>query len=124
MAGAEPRRTDGDRNVAAPPETLKENKRLGGQNRLPSLFENRLCPTIVLLITAGRFRRLTDARLPHGARLLRLPLLPSGPDGVGRATAARDQTVNAIHAERCGGSGDLKVGIRPRWSGLRVTGHR
>lgn len=69
-------------------------------------------------------RSMTEARLTRGTRTLRLPLLPSGPDGVGRATAARDQTINAIKTEHDNIRGDLKVGIRSRWSGLRVTGHR
>jgi len=54
----------------------------------------------------------------------RLPLLPSGPDGVRRESAAWDQTFNAVELMQLQGRGNLNVGIQPRYSGLRVKGHR
>ena len=45
----------------------------------------------------------TRAGQPRGARKFRLPLLPSGPDGVGRFFDARDPAFNAAIPPAGGG---------------------
>ena len=54
----------------------------------------------------------------------RLPLLPPGPDGVRRSHVAQDLTFNAAHSHTDDTRSNLSMGIQPRYSGLRVTGHR
>src|SRR5205814_6540293 len=65
------------------------------------------------------------ARLGSGAPAAhddcRLPLLPSGSDGVRGPALHRTQSSTPRHA-RCDRDAGPREGIQPRWSGLRVQG--
>jgi len=74
------------------------------------------------------FWQISGSRLqpgfPAAHSRIRLPLLPSGPGGIGRAWVAQDLIFNITHLISHQKIKEPQVGIRPRYSGFRVTGHR
>src|SRR5439155_632177 len=59
--------------------------------------------------------------LPAARDDARLPLLPSGSDGVRGPAVHRTRSSTPRHA-RCDRDAGPREGIQPRWSGLRVQG--
>ncbi len=88
----------------------------------------RACASCVLPCTLRRSRHLGHThveRLGPGAPAAhdndRLPLLPSGSDGVRGPPLHRTRSSTPRHA-RCDRDAGPREGIQPRWSGLRVQG--
>src|SRR5712692_8621767 len=68
-----------------------------------------------------RIRARLRSGLPAARDGDRLPLLPSGPDGVHGPTLHRTRPSTPRDAHRIRDAGP-REGIQPRWSGLRVQG--
>ena len=75
-------------------------------------------------LVLGYLNRQLQPGGPTAHERSRLPLLPPGPDGVWRSHVAQDLTVNTAYSNTNNTRSILRMGIQPRCSGLRVTGHR